>query len=219
MTLWAALAPLIAAGIGAIGQHQTNKGARQEAQRTMDFQERMSSTAAQRSVEDYRKAGLNPALAYDRSASSPGGTTAPVGDVVASARAAREMEQRLRIDKAKSIEEIGLLHEQRGATKAANAQATASAEHNTWNAKLAEQAFKFNNILQPFHRRQQAATAMLQELNLGPAGAKKDITDLLSIPLSGWGNIQKALEKVQDREPYDAAWWNKTKEIVQRRKK
>lgn len=174
MPLWATLAPLIAAGIGAIGQHQTNKGARREAQRTMDFQERMSSTAAQRSVEDYRKAGLNPALAYDRSASSPGGTTAPVGDVVASARAARQMEQQMRIEKDKSVQEIGLLHEQRGATKAANAQATASAEHSAWNARLAEQAFKFNNILQPFQRRQQAAQAAVLEADIPGAENNAD---------------------------------------------
>lgn len=213
------LASLISAGIGAIGQHRTNKAAQREAQKTMDFQERMSNTAAQRSVDDYRKAGLNPALAYDRSASSPGGATAPVGDVVASARAARQAEQAMTIERRKGKEEIELLNQQGHATLAANRRDTAAANLAQSQAKLTEQEFNFNNILQPYLRRQQAAMATMRELELGPAGIRKDLTELFKTPLSGWGNIQKGIEKIANREPYDAEWWEKTKAIVQRRKR
>lgn len=94
---------IIGAGIGAIGnlaggaisssgQQQQNWQSQQwaqqnmqtmnafnaeQAQKQMDFQERMSSTAYQRAMGDMRAAGLNPILAYKQgSASTPGGAMA-----------------------------------------------------------------------------------------------------------------------------------------------
>lgn len=97
LPIWAGAA--LTGLLGAAGTVYTNWQHRKEARRQEQFQERMSGSAAQRSVQDYRRAGLNPALAYDRSASTPSGAAATIGDVgaagIASAQNARMVKAQL----------------------------------------------------------------------------------------------------------------------------
>jgi hypothetical protein len=90
--------------LGFVGQQQTNQknwdiaqaanqSSAEQAQRQMDFQERMRETQYQTAVEDMKKSGLNPMLAYAQGgAGTPSGamgqvSTAKVGNVIGSALA------------------------------------------------------------------------------------------------------------------------------------
>ncbi len=73
------LIPSVLSAGGALRQQSSS---RQIAREQMAFQERMASSQAQRSREDFEKAGLNPALAYGTQAASPSGASAQAENVL-----------------------------------------------------------------------------------------------------------------------------------------
>lgn len=78
MALGIIAAATIGAGASYFGAKSQNQANREISREQMAFQERMSSTAYQRSMDDMRKAGLNPILAYKTGgASTPGGAGIP----------------------------------------------------------------------------------------------------------------------------------------------
>lgn len=190
--------PIVAGAMATGGEIYANQQNIQQSRDQMAFQERMSSTAAQRSVEDYKKAGLNPALAYDRSASSPSGASATIGNPITSgistAQNARALQQQLQISKMQSLADLQLKHEQAGAAKAANQAGTAAANLSWEETRLRRQMHLFNEAMQPHTLRNAAAEATLKQYLLPGAKNTADFDNLLGMTKPGMSTAKTAAE-------------------------
>lgn len=171
MPAW--VAPVVAGVASTLGSLWGSNKNLKIAREQMRFQERMSSTSAQRAVEDYRKAGLNPALAYDRPASTPGGASTTIGDPVgpglSSAQSVARMKQELRIAAEQSQADLQLkkANEEKARTEAATSIETA--ENLRAQRRAIDQDITFKAIQQPWDLRYSAADALLRELAIPSA--------------------------------------------------
>lgn len=116
---WQALVGGIAGGLlGMEGQSGANRQNKRIADAQMQFQERMSSTAHQRQVEDLKKAGLNPLLSANAGASSPGGASATMQNPMAGLAASASDAYNSYLATKKQKAEVELLSSQKGKTQA-----------------------------------------------------------------------------------------------------
>lgn len=169
----------VGAGVaGWFGQKSANDRNEKLAREQMAFQERMSSTSAQRSVADYSAAGLNPALAYDRPASSPSGAMSRVEDAVgkgiSSAMQAKALQQSMKIAAAQSAADLQLKQSQtvRNAVEGATAAEQGTLLRSQYITNDLQRSFAVAS--QPFSLRLAAARALIEEY--GVAGARNQST-------------------------------------------
>lgn len=164
-----------------IGGLVTNSGNAKQARENRKFQERMSSTAAQRAVKDYEAAGLNPALAYDRPSSSPGGSQAtlenPVGKAASSAMAVRELKSRIDLNQ----QQAENLAANTGKAKAEGANAQIMGDILGQDRLLKGQELAFRTAIQPHQTRAAALANMQTQYGLSKAQAESQYYKMMGV--------------------------------------
>lgn len=206
---WAAIADAIAsiagAGISSAGQSGANRMnldiAREQmafqermATSAQDFSQRMSDTAVQRSVADYRAAGLNPALAYERSASSPTGVTAggasahmentmrDAPNVLATAMQLKSIRQAMQIAKQQSDKDLEVKD--------------AAIGKNHEEQTLLNQQRNFEFTMQPYYQRRAELENLLTGYEIPGRKNQAEIDELLGKISPGARMTGQALQSI-----------------------
>lgn len=174
--LGAALATGAADFIGGLWSNRANQ---REARANRSFQERISSTSAQRAVEDYRKAGLNPALAYDRPASSPGGSVLPMENPVGKAVSSGLSAAMARNQNVLALEQAKNLQADTAKKGIEGANAAVQGDLLRQDQLLKGQELAFRTAVQPHQVRAAAIANLRDQFGLSKAEAESKYYDMM----------------------------------------
>lgn len=157
----------------------TNRSSAKEAERNRRFQERMSSTAAQRAVADYKAAGLNPALAYDRPASSPGGSTASFENPMRGAASSAMGMKQLQADLLVKQQQARNLQANTEKTSIEGANAIMAGDNLQTQNLLSRQDLALRIALQPHQTRAAALANMQSQFGMSKAEAESKYFEVM----------------------------------------
>lgn len=186
--------PMLAGVAQSLGQNSANQTNARIAGDQMNFQERMSSTAHQREVEDMKKAGLNPMLGSMNGASTPTGASATMENTMGGfASTAQDMSntiQRSReyaLAKEKQGKELEVMNTQMrnmNANTAKAAQETRALQYDADSSKLKSDSIR---AIRPY----------LDKLLDRTSSTAKDAAGISKQPSY---KLQKAVDDMQNRQ-------------------